>query len=96
MADDTQQAVFDFLKETESSRYFTADPTGEMALKTADAVRKNLRLLYKSGKITKAQAMEQLEEMKGKLQKAICSPQLLQEILSTRRRIAPLRNRKFP
>ncbi len=91
-----EEAVFDFLKETENSRYFMADPTGEMALKTAEAVRKNLRLLYKSGKITKAQAMEQLEEMKGKLQKAICSPHLLQEILSTRKRISYLRNRNLP
>jgi hypothetical protein len=38
-----------------------------LALKTAEAVRKNLRLLYKNGKINRAQAMEQVEEMKGKL-----------------------------
>ncbi|MBP1751183.1 MAG: hypothetical protein H6Q57_19 [Geobacteraceae bacterium] len=82
-----EEAVFDFLNGLEHSRYFKADPTGEMALKTAEAVRKNLRLLYKSGKITKAQAMEQLDEMKGKLRKAICSPHHLQEIQSARKRI---------
>lgn len=90
-----EEAVFDFLKEFERSRYFEADPTGEMALKTADAVRKNLRLLYKSGKITKEQAMEQLEEIKVKLKNAICCPNLLQEILSPSRKIVHQRSKKL-
>jgi hypothetical protein len=77
-----EEAVLDFLNGLELSRYFMADPTGERALLTAETVRKNLRLLYKSGKIAKPQAMEQLEEMKGKLRKAICTPDLLLEILS--------------
>ena len=81
-----EEAVIDFLSGMERSRYFQADPTGEMALKTADAVRKNLRLLYKNGKINRAQAMEQVEEMKGKLRTAICSPHLLQEIQSGKRK----------
>lgn len=78
-----QEAVFDFLNEMERSRYFQADPTGERALVTADAVRKNLRLLYRSGKLTKAQALEQLDEMKGKLRNAVCQPERLLQILST-------------
>ncbi len=82
----TEEAVFDFLRSGEHSRYFKADPTGERALKAAEAVRKNLRLLYKSGKITRAQAVEQVEELKGKLHNAICSPQLLREVLSPKRR----------
>ncbi len=82
-----EEAVFDFLNGLERSRYFKADPTGEMALKTAQAVRKNLRLLYRSGKINRAQAMEQLDEMKGKLREAICSPHLLLEIQSAKRKI---------
>ena len=77
-----EEAVLDFLNGLERSRYFMADPTGERALLTAEMVRKNLRLLYKSGMITKPQAMEQLEEMKGKLRRAICTPDLLLEILS--------------
>jgi hypothetical protein len=77
-----EEAVLDFLNGLERSRYFMADPTGERALLTAETVRKNLRLLYKSGKIDKPQAMEQLEEMKGKLRRAICTPDLLLEILS--------------
>jgi hypothetical protein len=82
----TEEAVFDFLNGGEHSRYFKADPTGEMALKVAEAVRKNLRLLYKSGKITRAQAVEQVEEMKGKLHSAICSPLLLREVMSPKKR----------
>jgi hypothetical protein len=78
-----QEAVFDFLNEGESSRYFRADPTGERALLSAETVRKNLRLLYRSGKLTKAQAVEQLEEIKGRLRAAICAPEQLQQILST-------------
>ena len=78
-----QEAVFDFLNEMEGSRYFRADPTGERALVTAEAVRKNLRLLYRSGKLTKGQALEQLDEMKGKLREAIWEPEHLLQILST-------------
>ena len=78
-----QEAVFDFLNGMESSRFFLADPTGERALLTAEAVRKNLRLLYRSGKLTKAQAQEELEGIKAKLREAICAPERLLEILST-------------
>ena len=78
-----QEAVFDFLNGMEESRYFHADPTGERALVTAEAVRKNLRLLYRSGKLTKEQALEQLDEMKGKLREAIWEPEHLLQILST-------------
>lgn len=76
-------AVFDSLDKMENSLYFVADPTGERALATAEAVRKNLRLLYRSGKLTKAQAQEQVEELKGKLRAAVCAPERLLRILST-------------
>jgi hypothetical protein len=78
-----EEAVFDFLNDFQESRFFQADPTGERALATAEAVRKNLRLLYRSGKITKQQAHEQLDEIKEKLREAICKPELLLQILST-------------
>ena len=78
-----EEAVFDFLNGFEDSRFFHADPTGERALATAEAVRKNLRLLYRSGKLTKPQALELLDEIKGKLREAICKPELLLQILST-------------
>jgi hypothetical protein len=78
-----QDAVFDFLNKRELSRYFQADPTGERALQSAEMVRKNLRLLYRSGKITKDQALEQLAELKGRLRAAICVPEQLLQILSS-------------
>ena len=77
-----REAVFDFLTLGENSRYFQADPTGERALQAADSVRRNLRLLYRSGKLSKEQALEQLDEIKGKLRAAICEPEHLTQILS--------------
>ena len=76
------EAVFDSLNGMEESRIFQADPTGERALLSAETVRKNLRLLYRSGKIDKAQAMGQLVELKGNLRNAICEPEQLAHILS--------------
>jgi hypothetical protein len=76
------EAVFDALNGLEKSRYFQADPTGERALLSAEAVRKNLRLLYRSGKIDKSQAMEQLVELKRNLREAICEPEQLAQILA--------------
>jgi hypothetical protein len=76
------EASLDFLNNMENSRFFQADPTGERALQAADAVRKNLRLLYKTGKVTKLQAQEELEDIKLKLKEAICAPEMLLEILS--------------
>jgi hypothetical protein len=77
-----REAVFGILTEMEGSRFFKADPTGERALQAAEAMRKNLRLLYTSGKLTKEQAFEQLDEIKVKLRDAICEPEKLQEILA--------------
>ncbi len=79
----SEEATFDFLKNLTNSRFFHADPTGERALLTATAVRKNLRLLYVTGKLSKNQAQEQLEEMKVKLLDSVCAPGLLLHILST-------------
>jgi len=79
----SEEAVFDYLNNREKSRYFLADPTGERALATAEILRKNLRMLYKSGKITKLQAFTQLEELKPKLRQSICAPALLQQIHPT-------------
>lgn len=79
----SEEAVFDYLNNREKSRYFFADPTGERALATAEILRKNLRILYKSGKITRLQAIAQLEELKPKLRQSICAPALLQQIHPT-------------
>jgi len=77
-----QEAVYDFLSRLEESRYFRADPTGERALATAEAVRKNLRLLYNAGKIAKEDAVAQVETMRHRLREAIWEPEKLLQIMS--------------
>jgi hypothetical protein len=78
----SRSAVLEVLIDLEETRFMDADPTGERALKAAEAVRKNLSLLYRSGKITKQQADEMLAELKGKLAVAICNPKELLQITS--------------
>lgn len=93
----SEEAVFDYLNHGERSRYFLADPTGERALATAEAVRKNLRILYKSGKITREQAFSQLEDIKPRLRQAICAPAMLQQIhpIERKRRLYLLPHTRF-
>ncbi|MEI6206366.1 MAG: zinc dependent phospholipase C family protein [Desulfuromonadales bacterium] len=76
------EAVFDFLQEPEKSRFLKVDPTGEQALAAADALRKNLRLLYQNGRITKAEGFEQVEKLKEMLRKSLLKPELLKELYS--------------
>lgn len=76
----TETAVFDFLENPHKSPLLQADPTGERALATAEAIRKNLRLLYKSGKISKGEGFDQVEAIKGKLRSSLHDPGILQEL----------------
>ncbi|UFS72768.1 zinc dependent phospholipase C family protein [Geomonas sp. RF6] len=78
----SQDAVFDFLLNGRKALIYHADPTGEKALEAGDAIRKNLRLLYKSGKITKPQANEELDQVRMKLRQAIWEPRQLRHISS--------------
>jgi hypothetical protein len=75
------EAVVETLSDLNSSSWLAADPTGEHALRAAGSVRKNLRLLYRSGKITKDAANIELESLKGKLRSAILNPELLNQIV---------------
>jgi hypothetical protein len=77
-----EQAVLATLSDGDSSVWLAADPTGELALKVAETVRKNLRLLYQSGKISREAAAGELEEMKARLAGAMFQPQQLRQILS--------------
>lgn len=86
----SEEAVFDFLNNMENSKYFQADPTGEKALATAQMVRRNLRILYASGKISREEAYGQLEDMKRRLHESICSPALLQQVYPS------LRKKRYP
>jgi Zinc dependent phospholipase C len=78
----TIEMVYDFLRHPEDSELLMNDPTGERALTIAEAIRKNLRLLYKNGKITKADGAEQVDSIRMKLQKALHNPQLLDQLYS--------------
>ena len=79
----TMEAVFQFLQQPKDSKLLQADPTGERALAMAEAVRKNLRLLYKNGRMTKAEGVEQVELLKIKLRQALDNPELLEEIYNS-------------
>jgi len=76
----TIEMVADFMQHPKESELLITDPTGERALTVAEAVRKNLRLLYKSGRLTKAEGLEQVNGIRMKLQKALHNPQLLDEL----------------
>ena len=78
----TEEAVYEFLQHPQDSEILLADPTGERALDMAEAVRKNLRLLYKSGKLTKAEGLEQVEQLRIKLRQALHRPELLDELFN--------------
>lgn len=76
----TEAAVLDFMRQPETSRLLQADPTGEKALAFAEAVRRNLRLLHRSGKMTRDEGMGQVELLRDRLRRAIHEPQLLDEL----------------
>ncbi|MDA8430039.1 MAG: zinc dependent phospholipase C family protein [Geobacteraceae bacterium] len=78
----TEEAVYCFLLHPGDSEILLADPTGERALAMAEAVRKNLRLLYRSGKLTKTEGMEQVELLKMKLRLAMQTPEVLEGLFS--------------
>lgn len=76
----TERAVFEYLRHPSEAPLLQSDPTGERALATAEAVRKNLRILYKSGKISKSSGFEQVEAFKEKLRQSLDNPAILQEL----------------
>jgi hypothetical protein len=75
-----EEAVHEFMQHPGDSEILLTDPTGEKALAMAEAVRKNLRLLYRSGKMTKAEGFEQVELLRMKLRQALHTPALLEEL----------------
>jgi len=75
-----EEAVYGFLQNPRDAEILLADPTGEKALAMAEAVRKNLRLLYRSGKLTRAEGLEQVDLLKLKLRHALHAPEQLDEL----------------
>ncbi len=76
------QAVLDLIQNHQQSAPWRSDPTGERALATAEALRKNLRLLYRSGRMTKDEGLAQVEGIKGTLLQALQRPELLRDLYS--------------
>jgi hypothetical protein len=76
----TEAAVFGFLGNDTGAEILKLDPTGERALAAAAAVRRNLRLLYKSGRITREEGFEQVEAVRRKLRQSLENPELLRDL----------------
>lgn len=76
----TEAAVFNFLRHGADAQIVTSDPTGERALAAAAALRRNLRLLYKSGRLTRDEGFEQVEAIRQKLRQSLENPELLRDL----------------
>ncbi len=76
----TRGAMFDFLQNPEDSKFLKVDPTGERALAAADALRKSLRLRYKSGFMSKEEGFEEVEAVRSTLRKSLHNPELLKKL----------------
>ena len=74
------EAIYDFLHDPEGSKYLRIDPTGEKTLATADALRKSFRLRYKSGFMSKAEGLEEVEGVRETLRRSLHRPELLKKL----------------
>jgi hypothetical protein len=75
-----REAMIDFLNNPKDSKFLRVDPTGERALAVGDALRRNLRLRYKSGFMSKFEGFEQVEAMRSTLREALHNPELLAKL----------------
>lgn len=75
-----REAIFDLLQNPDDSKFLQMDPTGEKALAATDALRKSLRLRYKSGFMSKAEGFEQVEAVRDTLRKSLHKPELLKKL----------------
>ena len=66
----------------EDSSIWNADPKGEIAINTAHMIRKNLKLLWKEGKLPQERADEIILEMKGAFRQGITQPDRLLNLLT--------------
>lgn len=74
-------AVLCCLQNPTGNKYLDIDPTGEHPLAAAEKVRKNLRLLYQSGKLSEQQATLHLDPIRDSLKKALWEPEILKTIV---------------
>jgi len=76
----TSEAILDSLRNPDDSIILQVDPTGERTLAVADALRKSLRLRYKSGFMSKEEGFEQAEALRSTLRKSLHNPELLRKL----------------
>jgi len=76
------EAVAAFLQNPQESPLLKTDPTGEKALAAADALRRSLRLLYTTGRMTKTEGFDQVEKLRIALRRSLDKPELLKELYS--------------
>ncbi|MBE0501889.1 MAG: zinc dependent phospholipase C family protein [Desulfuromonadales bacterium] len=75
------EAVFSVLSDPESP-YLQADPTGARSLNAARILRKNLKTLWQSGKLTEAEIENYLNELRPKFRQGILRQKQILELLS--------------
>lgn len=74
-------AAFSVLADPESP-YLQADPTGARSLNAARILRKNLKLLWQSGKLTETEIENYLVELRPRFRQGITQQEHLLELLS--------------
>jgi hypothetical protein len=75
-----REAILDFLQHPDDSKFLKVDPTGEKALAAADALRRSLRLRCKSGIMSKAEGLEEVEAVRSILRNSLHRPELLKKL----------------
>lgn len=77
-----REAVVSILTDPHRSPWLSADPTGEIPLAAAERLRKNLKILYQSGKLTEPDAISQADLFRTNLKESILEPDRLRGIAS--------------
>ena len=75
------EAVFSVLSDPESP-YLQADPTGARSLNAARILRKNLKLLWQSGKLSETEIENYLHELRPRFRQGILRQKQIMELLS--------------
>ena len=75
------EAVFSVLSDPESP-YLQADPTGARSLNAARILRKNLKILWQSGKLSETEIESYLEELRPRFRQGILRQKQILELLS--------------
>lgn len=78
------QAAYSLLADGDDSPYLKADPTGERAIRAANAIRRNLNHLWLEGKLSESVIERQMYEVKTLFRDGITKPEKLLELVADR------------